>query len=118
MENTWPEQDAVDKWLKKHGIKVGHSESLELKEAVTEYRVKAEIKLKDRERILGHRTKSMEAFLRAYNSLMASIHNVIEQSEDKWTKGYLKQALAEADKEAPAMAVMDNGHISTPKEKK
>lgn len=34
-EGTWPEQDAVDAWLKKQGIDLPHKETLELKEAVT-----------------------------------------------------------------------------------
>jgi hypothetical protein len=37
---TWPEQNAVDAWLKKHGIEVEHKVRLELKEVVTECRLR------------------------------------------------------------------------------
>ena len=39
--STWPEQDAVDAWLKKHSIEVGNKESMELKTSVTKYRIDA-----------------------------------------------------------------------------
>jgi hypothetical protein len=37
---TWPEQNAVDAWLEKHGIEVERKVRLELKEAVTECRLR------------------------------------------------------------------------------
>ena len=41
-ECTWPEQNAVDAWLEKHGIVVPFAVSMELKKAVTEYRIKVQ----------------------------------------------------------------------------
>ncbi len=39
--DSWPEQDAVYAWLKKYGLefKFGHSQILELCEAVSKYRI-------------------------------------------------------------------------------
>lgn len=37
--HTWPEQDAVDAWLKKYGIKISRAATMELKQSVTRYRV-------------------------------------------------------------------------------
>ena len=39
---TWPEQNAVDAWLEKHGVKVEFSAAMELKEAVTAYRIQVQ----------------------------------------------------------------------------
>jgi hypothetical protein len=36
---TWPEQDAVEAWLRKYGIKVSFEAALELKTAVTKPRI-------------------------------------------------------------------------------
>lgn len=48
---TWPEQDAVDAWLKKHKISVSHQGALELKRAVTKYRVAAEGEIRAIQRV-------------------------------------------------------------------
>lgn len=37
---TWPEQDAVDNWLRENNINVTFKQSMRLKEAVTVYRLK------------------------------------------------------------------------------
>jgi len=63
--------------------------------------------LGQRDRILKRRTEAMNDFNKAYYSLVAGVDNVIDQSEDKWTKGYLKQALEEAEKSAPNMVTLD-----------
>lgn len=36
---SWPEQDAVDAWLKKHNISVSNKQALELKKNVSKYRI-------------------------------------------------------------------------------
>lgn len=42
LDCTWPEQDAIDAWFKKYETnKFGHSEMMELKEAVTAPRLAA-----------------------------------------------------------------------------
>ncbi len=42
---TWPEQDAVDLWLKKHDIDVSVSDALDLKNAVSKLRIEGDIKI-------------------------------------------------------------------------
>ncbi len=39
---TWPEQDAVDAWLEKHKIDVPFAAAMELKSAVTAYRIEVQ----------------------------------------------------------------------------
>jgi hypothetical protein len=42
---TWPEQDAVNAWAKKHGVELSFKVLMELKEAVTAYRITRDRKL-------------------------------------------------------------------------
>ena len=43
---TWPEQDAVDKWLAENKIDLPHSETLRLKKSVTAYRLEIQSDLR------------------------------------------------------------------------
>jgi len=42
---TWPEQDAVEEWLERYFLKVEHNAKMELKDAVTVYRLKIQDEL-------------------------------------------------------------------------
>jgi hypothetical protein len=39
---TWPEQDAIDLWIKKHNIAIVHQHTLELKNEVTKPRIEVQ----------------------------------------------------------------------------
>lgn len=47
-ENTWPEQEAIAAWIKKHEIKVEPWQVLELTGQVSEHRIRAERKLDEK----------------------------------------------------------------------
>jgi chromosome segregation ATPase len=42
---TWPEQDAIDIWIKKHNIAIVHQHTLKLKKEVTKPRIEVQNKL-------------------------------------------------------------------------
>ena len=42
---SWPEQDAVDAWLKKHEIVVSRRAATELKDEVSKLRIEIQVKL-------------------------------------------------------------------------
>jgi hypothetical protein len=52
--STWPEQEAVEAWIKKYEIRVSNEAKLELKEAVTRYRLQIQEEWED-ERLSRYR---------------------------------------------------------------
>jgi hypothetical protein len=65
---TWPEQNAVDAWFEKHGIEVEHKVRLELKEAVTECRLRIQKERDD----LRARLQAAEARERALRECISN----------------------------------------------
>lgn len=53
----WPEQEAVEDWIKKYDIRVTHEQSHELKKAVTAYRIEVQGQL---ERLRGERNSKAD----------------------------------------------------------
>lgn len=60
---TWPEQDAVDRWLKKHSLCVTFEQAMELKNSVTEYR----IKIQEDYSLVGEKHKHLGKFYGVHN---------------------------------------------------
>ena len=50
---TWPEQNAVDEWLKKYNISVDHKVAMELKNTVTKFRIKSDDRVRELEKLLN-----------------------------------------------------------------
>lgn len=61
--STWPEQDIIDEWIKRHGLNLSHlshNEIYELKEAVTNIRIELTEQLRAENATLTERNTVLE----------------------------------------------------------
>ena len=75
---SWPEQEAVENWLKKHGIEVDNAVSYELKKAVTKERVRLD------KRICAQKDK-IEALESEVSRLREGLVLAIKEAENELT---------------------------------
>lgn len=88
--STWPEQDAIDVWIKKHNIVIVHQHTLELKKEVTKPRIEVQDKL-----VTAHKE-----IAELKNDFVRDIGEAAEiVIEHKATITELREALLEAAKE-------------------
>jgi hypothetical protein len=79
---TWPEQNAVDAWLKKHGIEVDHKVSMELKDATTKYRIEVQDELYRQEK----ENADLRARLAAAEAQVGALREALRKAE--WMRVY------------------------------
>jgi len=65
---TWPEQDAVDMWVIKYNVGVSNRQTLELKEAVTKWRVTIQTELEDYKKRQGEAWDKLDKLTYSFNS--------------------------------------------------
>ena len=87
MEGTWPEQNAIDKWIERH--------SFELKQEVTKYRISLQDELNRERRKADMMKEALELAAQEIPKLVASSRRLI----DSYSLPVIKQALLEGNVE-------------------
>lgn len=82
--NTWPEQEAINKWIEKHGIAVEPWQARELSGLVSEGRIKAERELHDKWemgcRLIQYMTRAREEINRKDILLIMSGEHILSKN--------------------------------------
>ena len=97
---SWPEQDAVDAWLKKNEVEIAHPQSLELKEAVSEYRIQMQRKYRMQIAKYESAIRALECHYPNENLKMPDLHIDSVEDCDECDICKLKAVVRDANAEA------------------
>ena len=92
---TWPEQDAIDIWIKKHNIAIVHQHTLELKNEVTKPRIEVQDKLEKA-------NKELEQYKAVVDAVNGEITCLLQIADRGIHSGMVQMRSSESEKQTHA----------------